>query len=327
MIELESIFDQNKISVKLLNITNSMKLRSAFNELRPDVIFHAAAHKHVPLCEENPEEAIWNNVIGTKLLSTMADKYKVDYFVMVSTDKAVNPTSIMGASKRIAELYIQALAKISKTNFITVRFGNVLNSNGSVIPTFRNQIEKGGPITITHPKIERFFMSISEAVQLVLQAVTMGKSGQIFILEMGKSIRILDIAIELIHQAGLKPYEDIPINITGLRPGEKLYEELIGINEESIETTHTSIRILKSNRFSTLDELDKKIQILTLGVEKESLNDVSTAIKSIVPEYIPYLEHLKIQSGEHVDDKTETDSLLAVNNEYKLSNSIYKNIK
>jgi FlaA1/EpsC-like NDP-sugar epimerase len=264
------------------------------------VIFHAAAHKHVPLCEENPEEAIWNNVIGTKQLATTASQYNIRDFVMISTDKAVNPTSIMGASKRIAELYIQALARKSKTNFITVRFGNVLNSNGSVIPTFKNQIEKGGPITITHPKIERFFMSIAEAVQLVLQSVTMGKTGEIFILEMGKSIRIMDIAIELIQQAGLKPFEDIPIKVTGLRPGEKLFEELVGKNEESIETTHTSIRILKSNHFTGLDELDKNIGYLTGCLNDGSVEELARGIKRIVPEYIPYLEHLKTQQEEPV---------------------------
>lgn len=285
--ELDSQYESVANYPHLCNITNYKKLRCIFEKYQPEIVFHAAAHKHVPLSEENPEEAVWNNVFGTKFLASIAHEKGVKDFVMVSTDKAVNPTSIMGVTKRIAEKYIQGLAKESRTKFVTVRFGNVLNSNGSVMPIFMKQIEKGGPLTITHPQVERFFMSISEAVQLILQAVTMGKSGEIFILEMGKSIKIMDIAIELISQAGFKPFEDIPIKITGLRPGEKLFEELVGKYEESIPTLHQNIKILKSNHIESLAQVEKKLGYLLNFEYSSEFEQLTQVLCSLVPEYIP----------------------------------------
>ena len=295
--ELEAVHPELDIQPSLCNITNKAKLEQIFEKTQPEVIFHAAAHKHVPLCEENPEEATWNNVYGTKTLALMADQFNVQHFVMVSTDKAVNPTSVMGCTKRVAEKFVQTLSQKSNTVFVTVRFGNVLNSNGSVVPTFMRQIEKGGPITITHPNIERFFMSIPEAVQLILQAVTMGKSGQIFILEMGKSILILDLAIELINQAGYRPFKDVPIKFVGLRPGEKLYEELVGKFEEAVPTAHSSIQILKSNQSE--EQFDYESRMTPL-FEMECTSDrkkLTTVLKDLVPEYTPFEEQEVFQSG------------------------------
>jgi FlaA1/EpsC-like NDP-sugar epimerase len=287
--ELDGQFTSVQIRSNLCNITNSAKMTRIFEEYHPEIIFHAAAHKHVPLSEENPEEAIWNNVYGTKVLANLADEFGVREFVMISTDKAINPSSLMGVTKRIAELYIQALSqkKATKTKFVTVRFGNVLNSNGSVVPIFKNQIEKGGPITITHPDVSRYFMSIAEAAQLVLQAGTMGKSGEIFLLEMGKSIRILDLAIELINQAGLKPFEDIPVKIIGLRPGEKMHEELIGRDEVASPTSHVGIKILQSKQVVTLTEIEAKIAELINFDYSRGFNILTKKIIDLVSEYQP----------------------------------------
>jgi FlaA1/EpsC-like NDP-sugar epimerase/lipopolysaccharide/colanic/teichoic acid biosynthesis glycosyltransferase len=285
--ELDSQFESLQNLPHLCNITNEAKLRTIFEKHHPEIIFHAAAHKHVPLSEENPEEAMWNNVYGTKMLADLSDEFGVKEFLMVSTDKAVNPTSMMGVTKRIAELYIQTRSKRSRTKFVTVRFGNVLNSNGSVIPIFIKQIEKGGPVTITHPKVERYFMSISEAVQLILQAVTMGKNSEIFILDMGKSIPIMEIAIELISQAGYKPFEDIPIKFIGLRPGEKLYEELVGQNEKTIPTSHSDIKVLKSTHSENLEMIEKKLDELINFDFSSNREKLVRMIQGIVPEYAP----------------------------------------
>jgi FlaA1/EpsC-like NDP-sugar epimerase len=285
--ELESQFESLSYHCSLCSITNCNKLKMVFFKYRPEIVFHAAANKHVPLSDENPEEAVWNNVFGTKVLANTANEFDVQQFVMISTDKAVNPTSVMGATKRIAERYIQALSQESKTKYVTVRFGNVLNSNGSVIPIFRKQIEKGGPITITHPDMERFFMSISEAVQLILQTVTIGKTGEIFILEMGKSIRIMDMAIDLISQAGFKPFEDIPIKIIGLRPGEKKYEELVGRDERWVPTSHANIKILKSNHKESFMQIERKLEGL---INLKTLDDrecLINKLQELVPEYSP----------------------------------------
>ncbi|MHC4656717.1 MAG: polysaccharide biosynthesis protein, partial [Planctomycetota bacterium] len=224
--ELRRQYPAIGIKAIVCNITDKIRVDGIFETYKPEVIIHAAAHKHVPLMELNPGEAIKNNIVGTQTVSDAANNYGSTNFVMISTDKAVNPTSIMGSSKRIAEMYIQDLSRTSKTHFVTVRFGNVLGSDGSVIPIFKKQIAEGGPVTVTHPKMKRYFMTIPEASQLVLQAATMGKGGEIFVLDMGEPVKIVDLAKEVITLSGFKPGEDIEITFTNLRPGEKLFEEL-----------------------------------------------------------------------------------------------------
>jgi len=267
----------------IANIREKQRMESIFRMYKPDVVFHAAAHKHVPLMEANPTEAIKNNVFGTLNVAECADKYGVKRFVLISTDKAVNPTNIMGATKRIAEMIIQALNRNSKTEFVAVRFGNVLGSNGSVVPLFKKQIEQGGPVTVTHPEVTRFFMTIPEAVQLVIQAGAMAKGGEIFVLDMGEPVKIVDLARNLIKLSGYEPDIDINIEYTGLRPGEKLYEELL-LKEEGLEATknnkiyvakpiHTDLALLKR-------ELDCLKEIITNNPE-----GISDYIKLIVPTY------------------------------------------
>lgn len=292
-IELTGLFKDINLICLLSDITNKEKQEIIFNTYKPQLIFHAAATKHVPLSEENPDEAIITNIIGTKIVANLAAEYDASHFILVSTDKAVNPTSIMGVSKRVAELYVQAICGFSKTKFMIVRFGNVLNSNGSVLPTFIKQIDKGGPITVTHEKIERYFMSINEAVQLILQAVSMGENGRIFLLDMGKSYKILELAKELIRLNGFKPYEDIDIEITGLRPGEKLFEELIGRNENVISTNHKSIKILESKSFYSFNELNEKIESLISFAKDLNYDKISETLKDIVPAYTPNTIFLK----------------------------------
>src|SRR5690606_20738358 len=225
--------------------SNYERMNKLFDVCRPQLVYHAAAYKHVPMIENNPFEAISVNVGGTKKVADLSVLYGIEKFVMVSTDKAVNPTNVMGASKRLAEIYTQSLDSFphGKTRFITTRFGNVLGSNGSVIPRFRAQIEKGGPITVTHPEITRYFMTIPEAVQLVLEAETMGQGGEIFVFDMGKPVKILDMAKKMIQLAGLEEGKDIDIVFSGLRPGEKLYEELLAPTELTLATHHKKINI------------------------------------------------------------------------------------
>lgn len=247
--ELNRKYPNLNKEVLIASVRDRKRLEEIFAKYHIDVVFHAAAHKHVPLMEANPKEAIKNNVVGTLNVAECADKYKVKKFVQISTDKAVNPTNIMGATKRVCEMIIQSIDKISDTEFVAVRFGNVLGSNGSVIPLFKKQIQSGGPVTVTDPEINRYFMTIPEAAQLVIQAGAMAKGGEIFILDMGKPVKIVDLARDLIRLSGLEPDKDIKIVFTGLRPGEKLYEELL-MNEEGLQTTkHKKIFIGKPGNF------------------------------------------------------------------------------
>lgn len=268
----------------IADITDEIRMNKIFESFSPDIIFHAAAYKHVPMMEKHPYEAIKTNVGGTKILADLSVKHKVGSFIMISTDKAVNPTNIMGASKRIAEIYIQALNSLNVTSFITTRFGNVLGSNGSVIPRFYKQIEEGGPVTVTHPEITRYFMTIPEACQLVLEAGTFGRGGEIFIFDMGKSVKIIDLAKKMIKLSGLKLGIDIQIKITGLRPGEKLYEELLHDKENTIPTYNKKIMIAKVKQYE-LEFVKKAIdELLQINREHDDFKIVKK-MKSIVPEF------------------------------------------
>lgn len=271
------------------NVRDRQFIDSVFVHYRPHIVFHAAAYKHVPLMENNPYEAILTNVWGSKNLADMADKYGVEKFVMVSTDKAVNPTNVMGATKRVAEIYVSALNKHSRTNFIVTRFGNVLGSNGSVIPLFEKQLKRGGPLTVTHEDITRFFMTIPEACQLVQEAAVMGKGGEIYVFDMGKPVKIMDLAIRMIRLKGYNYPDDIGIEITGLRPGEKIYEELLADNENTTKTHHEKIMIAKV-RTEELDMNKNRIEHLCSQVASQGANHnpmvLVELIKEIVPEYI-----------------------------------------
>ncbi len=263
-------------------------MESVFQQYQPQLVFHAAAYKHVPLMEANPYEAVWTNVFGSYNMALLADQYGVEKFVMVSTDKAVNPTNVMGATKRVAEIAVSAVNQRSKTNFIVTRFGNVLGSNGSVIPLFEKQIDKGGPITITHPDITRFFMTIPEACQLVQEAGIMGHGGEIFVFDMGESVKIMDLAKQMIRLKGLRYPEDIDIKVVGLRPGEKIYEELLANDENTEKTHHEKIMIAKVNT-ADVEEKRKKIAELCqlvqhAGPERDKMQLVAL-IKEIVPEF------------------------------------------
>jgi FlaA1/EpsC-like NDP-sugar epimerase len=279
-----------KIYPKIADITNEDRMECIFKEHLPQVIFHAAAYKHVPMMEKNSSEAVVCNIKGTKTLADLSVKYKAEKFVMISTDKAVNPSSVMGASKRIAEMYVQALNNylINKnpdsTKFITTRFGNVLGSNGSVIPIFKKQIEQGGPITVTHPDITRFFMTIPEACQLVLEAGAMGKGGEIFVFDMGKSIKIIDLAKKMVRLSGLEVGKDIEIVFTGLRSGEKLFEEVLDINENTLPTYHHKILIAKTRK-EQFDSVRDNIELLiNSALDNDELKLVGI-MKFIVPEF------------------------------------------
>jgi len=285
--ELKKSFPTVRMAPTIGDISDAIRMEQVFTDYQPSIVFHAAAHKHVPLAESNPGEAIRNNVFGTKTLADAAAANGVKNFVMISTDKAVNPSSIMGATKRCAEIYTQALAKRCHTNFITVRFGNVLGSNGSVVPIFKQQIAAGGPVTVTHPEMRRYFMTIPEASQLVLQAGALGQRGEIFVLDMGQPVRILDLARDVIILSGLRPEVDIPIVFTGLRPGEKLYEELSIRGENMVATRHPKIAIWKSEAAANayvqkmIDELEP-LQHCTVREQ------VLFALKQFVPEMVPW---------------------------------------
>ncbi|WP_017413613.1 polysaccharide biosynthesis protein [Clostridium tunisiense] len=289
--ELERKYPSLKLKVFIASVRDRKRLESIFQEHKPEVVFHAAAHKHVPLMEYNPTEAIKNNVFGTLNVAECADKYNVNKFVLISTDKAVNPTNIMGATKRMCEMIIQAQNKISNTEYVAVRFGNVLGSNGSVIPLFKKQIAEGGPLTVTNKNITRFFMLIPEAAQLVLQAGAYAKGGEIFVLDMGKPVRIYDLALDLIKLSGLEPHKDIKIEVTGLRPGEKLYEELL-MAEEGLEKTGHDKIFVGQPTFSDMEELKSQFEELKIIINSEAQWKVADKVEKIVPTYVRKTEEL-----------------------------------
>lgn len=272
------------LNVKIASVRDSKKIDNIINNIKPNVIFHAAAHKHVPLMESNPHEAVKNNVFGTFNVAKAADKFGIEKFVMISTDKAVNPTNIMGATKRLCEMIVQAIDKRSKTEFVAVRFGNVLGSNGSVIPLFKRQIAEGGPVTVTHKDVIRYFMTIPEASQLVLQAGAMAKGGEIFVLDMGEPVKIIDLAKDLITLSGLEVGKDIEIDLVGLRPGEKLFEELLMDEEGLISTEHTKIHVGRP-LFSDYNVLIKKLDNLKDIMHNGTESDVKKAVAELVPTY------------------------------------------
>ncbi|WP_312258245.1 nucleoside-diphosphate sugar epimerase/dehydratase [Romboutsia ilealis] len=277
--------DSIKMIAVVASIREQKRMEKIFDKYRPEVVFHAAAHKHVPLMENSPGEAIKNNIFGTLNVAMLSSKYNVKRFLLISTDKAVNPTNIMGATKRAAEMIIQSLNEESKTEFVAVRFGNVLGSNGSVIPLFKKQIEEGGPVTVTHPNIIRYFMTIEEAVGLVIQAGGMAKGGEIFVLDMGEPVKILDLARNLIRLSGFEPDVDIKIVFTGLRPGEKLYEELLMSEEGLLDTKHKKIFIGRPIDFDK-NELQKYLIELSNIVLEEDDELIEQAMKNLVPTFI-----------------------------------------
>ena len=284
-IEILEKFRTCNFEVVIGDIRNKERMNRLFGHFKPEHVYHAAAYKHVPMMENNPSEAILTNVEGTKVVADLSIKHGVEKFVMISTDKAVNPTSVMGASKRIAEIYVQSLNKLNKTKFITTRFGNVLGSSGSVIPLFKEQIDKGGPITITDPNVTRYFMTIPEACRLVLEAGSMGKGGEIFIFDMGKSVKIVDLAKKMIQLSGLTLGKDIQIIYTGLRPGEKLYEELLNDKENTLPTHHPQIMIAKVQEYdmeSTSRDVDELIHLF----DSQKNTDIVRKMKQMVPEFI-----------------------------------------
>ncbi|MTI29345.1 UDP-N-acetylglucosamine 4,6-dehydratase family protein, partial [Xanthovirga aplysinae] len=290
--ELEFELNQNpspkdiKIHYLIGDITNQNRMKEIFEAFQPELVFHAAAYKHVPTMENNPSEAVAVNVMGTKNLADLSVKFGVEKFVMVSTDKAVNPTNVMGATKRVAEIYTQSLdgVKNNNTRFVTTRFGNVLCSNGSVIPLFGKQLKAGGPLTVTDPEITRYFMTIPEACQLVLEAGAMGEGGEVFILDMGESVKIIDIAKKMIKLFDLQVGKDIDIKITGLRPGEKLHEELMTKKENTLSTHHPKIMKVRVRAYD-LEPIQEVFQDLEYLLENRMAVDLVRKLKQIVPEY------------------------------------------
>ncbi len=282
--ELLARFPEVRLVPCVADVGDLARMAALFDAHAPAVVVHAAAHKHVPMMEWNPGEAVKNNVLGTRRLADLADRFGVDRFVMISTDKAVNPTSVMGVSKRVAEIYVQALSQRSRTRFVTVRFGNVLGSAGSVIPIFKEQIAAGGPVTVTHPDMQRYFMTIPEASQLVLQAGAMGEGGEIFVLDMGEPVKIADLARDLITLSGLEPGKDVKIEFTGMRPGEKLFEELSVDAEHAGKTRHPKI-FVGNHRPHEWDELQGKLVDLVGAVGDP--DEVRRRFAELVPEYAP----------------------------------------
>jgi FlaA1/EpsC-like NDP-sugar epimerase len=284
--ELIARFPEVRILPLVADVRDRDKIMLAFEEFAPEVVFHAAAYKHVPMMEYNPTQAVLNNVFGSRNIADAAHQFKTRNLVMISTDKAVNPTNVMGATKRAAEIYIQALSRISSTRFTTVRFGNVLGSNGSVIPLFKEQIAKGGPVTVTDKRVIRYFMTIPEATQLVLQAGSMGSGSEILVLDMGDPVRIIDLAEELIRLSGLTPYEDIDIVVTGLRPGEKLFEELLIDGEGVLPTAHKKIKVLEPV-YIDLQPVRDELDVLYETARSNSVHELMESLKRLVPEFKP----------------------------------------
>ncbi len=295
--ELRNQVPEQEIYPLVKDVKDREGIAAVFRRFKPDVVFHAAAHKHVPMMEANPEEAIKNNVMGTINVAQAAKAFSSSKFVLISTDKAVNPTSVMGASKRIAEMFIQFLDQSSATNFVAVRFGNVLGSKGSVIPLFKRQIANGGPVTVTDEKMVRYFMTIPEAVQLVIQAGTMAQGGEIFVLDMGEPVKIMDLARSLIKFSGFEPNRDIPIQVTGMRPGEKLFEELM-LDEEGIgSTTHERIYVAKPCELNA-DQLQRTMEDFASGAVPCNQDDTEIWIRQFIPEFRPHAEEETEEEGK-----------------------------
>jgi FlaA1/EpsC-like NDP-sugar epimerase len=300
-LDLQEKFNFYNFEIVIGNIADEYRVRKLFEKYKPSFVYHAAAYKHVPMMEKNPTEALRTNILGTKIIADISHEFMVEQYVMVSTDKAVNPTNVMGASKRIAEIYIQALNQVSKTNFITTRFGNVLGSNGSVILRFKKQIDKGGPVTVTHPEVTRYFMTIPEACQLVLEAGAISNGGEIFIFDMGKSIKIIDLAKKMIKLSGLNIGKDIQIKYTGLRPGEKLYEELLNDLENTIPTHHSKIMIAKVRDYDFEQVQQQFVELINLQKDHNNF-EVVKKMKEIVPEFKSQnsvYEELDIEFQDH----------------------------
>lgn len=288
-LELENTPGVHNFEIVIGDIRNKDRMENLFRTFKPQIVFHAGAYKHVPMMENNPSEAVLTNVLGTKTLADLSVKYEIEKFVFVSTDKAVNPSNVMGASKRVAEVYVQSLDKKQRENgghtrFVTTRFGNVLGSNGSVIQLFREQIAKGGPVTVTHPDVTRFFMTIPEACQLVLEAGTIGNGGEIFVFDMGNSVKIVDLAKKMIELSGLELGKDIQLIFTGLRSGEKLFEELLSLEENTLPTHHEKIRIGQTREYS-FEEIDSQIQALICLFDEQDNEKIVRQLKRIVPEF------------------------------------------
>jgi len=285
-VELNRFFPELDHQAILGDVTDALSVQQVIVNCQPDVIFHAAAYKHVPLLEEQAREAVHNNLIGTKILAEAAIAAGVGRFVLISTDKAVNPTNVMGATKRAAEILCQNLNQTGTTRFMTVRFGNVLDSAGSVVPLFRDQIKAGGPVTVTHPEITRYFMTIPEACQLIMQAEAVGEGGEIFVLDMGEPVRIVYLAEQMIRLSGKEPGKDIAIEFIGLRPGEKLYEELFHNQEQLMETGYTKLRLAKARIYDN-DIWFQKIHELTRVCQQGNQSQSLELLKDLVPEFQP----------------------------------------
>lgn len=316
--ELRKLAGENgpEIVPIIADIRFADRLLHIFNQYQPQVIFHAAAHKHVPLMEANPSEAITNNVLGTRNLLQAAQAVNVERFVMISTDKAVNPTSIMGASKRAAELLVHQAAQATKRPYVAVRFGNVLGSRGSVVLTFRQQIANGGPVTVTHPEMKRFFMTIPEAVQLVLQAATLGKGGEVFVLDMGEPVKIVDLARDLIQLSGLEVGRDIDIIFTGMRPGEKLFEELFVPGETYERTAHEKIFLAADASHLVPEELDKSIDGLIAAAQRNEAAGIYQALRTLIPEFLAVRDSVVGKGKVDEDEKNAPSAVLKTKPSY-----------